>query len=159
MITTERLSEITDALARDASDCDREDADEWLKSRSPSFGLSRHVGALQALAADTEQAGVLTISEAGYLADVLRGVERRKRMRWYPLGSDTNAPAVLVLRAFTNPDGTFYPVSADIRDAHVWVSGIFERWLPVREVLAALANAMDGTDDTAPMAIIDEPAA
>jgi hypothetical protein len=99
---------------------------------------------------------ILTIDQAGYLADLIRGVESGRRMRWYPLGTDSaDNPATVVLRAFTNADGTLYPHNADIRDSHVWTSGIFERFYPVRDVLAAMANAINGTDLGAPMAMLD----
>ena len=96
------------------------------------------------------------------ITDSVGRVDTGAKLRWYPFGADENRDeptcATLVLRAFTRPDGSRYPHSADIRDAHVWTSGLSERWLGVREVLAALANVTDGTDMTAPMAIIDFPA-
>jgi len=108
----------------------------------------------------TATTDVLTINQAGYLADLIRGVERCGKLRWYPFGTDSEraVPTRLdvSLRAFTNPDGSLYPHSADIRDAHVWTSGLFERWLSVRDVLAALDNAINGTDLDKPMAFIEE---
>ena len=101
---------------------------------------------------------ILTIDQAGYLADLIRAVESGKRMRWYPLGADTDQPLTVSLRAFTNADGTLYPHDADIRDSHVWTSGTFEHWFPVRDVLAALANAIHGTSMGAPIAMLDDPA-
>jgi hypothetical protein len=99
---------------------------------------------------------ILTISQAGYLADLTRGVAQGKRMRWYPLGTDSaDNPLIVVLRAFTHPDGTRYPHDADIRDAHVHTSGMFEHWYPVRDVLAALDNMTNYTDDSKPLAKID----
>ncbi|SRR6266568_1730325 len=97
---------------------------------------------------------ILTIEQAGYLADLIRGVEHDEKLCWYPLGADTVVSATVVLRAFTNADGSLYPHNADIRDAHVWTSGMFERWFPVRDVLAALANAIYGTVPDEPMAWI-----
>jgi hypothetical protein len=56
---------------------------------------------------------ILTINQAGYLADLIRGVERGKRMRWYPLGAGSvDHPLTVTLRAFTNPDGSLYPYAA-----------------------------------------------
>jgi hypothetical protein len=100
---------------------------------------------------------ILTINQAGYLADLIRGVERGKRMRWYPLGAGSvDHPLTVTLRAFTNPDGSLYPYAADIRDAHVWTSGMFEHWYPVRDILAALDNAISGTEENSPMALIED---
>lgn len=101
--------------------------------------------------------GTLTINQAGYLANLIRAIDHRKTMRWYPQGADTDQPMTVVLRAFTNPDGSLYPSDADIRDAYVWTSSMFEHWFGVRDVLAALANAIHGNAVDQPMAIIDEP--
>lgn len=106
---------------------------------------------------DTTQTDVLTITQAGYLADLIRGVERCSKLRYYPFGSDSaDNPAVVVLRAFTYPDGTMYPYAADIRDSHVWTSGMFERWFAVRDLLTAMDNAVNGTAGLdQPMAIVE----
>jgi hypothetical protein len=100
---------------------------------------------------------VLTISQAGYLADLIAGVSAGKRMRYYPMGSkDADRPMVQVLRAFTHEGGALYDYHADIRDAHVWTSGLMEHWFPVRDLLAAMSNAIDPIDLDAPMAMIEE---
>ncbi len=99
---------------------------------------------------------VLTIGQAGYLADLIQGVEGNKTMRYYPHGANFgNTPLKVTLRAFTYEDGALYQHDADIRDAFVWTSGIFERWFPVRDLMNALAN-LDGRFGTDhPMAVID----
>jgi hypothetical protein len=62
---------------------------------------------------------------------------------------------VVIMRAFTYPDGSLYSGDADIRDAHVHCSGTFEHWFDVRGLMAALANAIDGSAGLdQPMAII-----
>lgn len=99
----------------------------------------------------------LTISEAGYLADLIAGVSAGKRIRYYPMGSlDADRPMVQVLRAFTHEGGGLYDYHADIRDAHVWTSGLMEHWFPVRDLLAAMRNAIDPDELHAPMAMIEE---
>jgi hypothetical protein len=76
-------------------------------------------------------------------------------MRWYPLGGDTDEPLTVTLRAFTGPGGGLYSFSQDIRDAHVWASGTFEHWFPVRGLVSALANAVHGRQAGEPMAVIE----
>lgn len=97
---------------------------------------------------------VLTIAQAGHLADLISGVEHSKKIEWYPLGTDTVTPGTYVLRAFTNVSGGMYPSAADIRDAHVWMSGIMEHWVPVREILDALSNLDGHLGFTEPIATI-----
>ena len=103
---------------------------------------------------------VLTIEDLDRLSDLLRAVRAGAKMRWYPFGtdskSDTPKYGTFILRAFTNPDGTFYPFDKDIRDACVWMTGTFESFREVTDILKAMENAIDmkyGAD--APMAIID----
>jgi hypothetical protein len=98
---------------------------------------------------------VLTISQAGHLGDLVRGVDNGSSLRWYPYGAD-NPDVVLrvVLRAFTYEGGGMYPHDADIRDAFVWTSGFTERWLPVRDLLPALSNLDGHLGMSEPIAII-----
>jgi len=103
---------------------------------------------------------VLTIEDLDRLSDLLRAVRAGAKMRWYPFGtdskSDTPKYGTLVLRAFTRPDGTFYDFNKDVRDACVWMTGTFESFREVTDILKAMENAIDmkyGAD--APMAIID----
>lgn len=99
---------------------------------------------------------VLTIERAGYLADLIRGVEAGAKLAYYPSGADTVTPLIVVLRAFTYDGGGLYPRDKDIRDAHVWTSGMFERWFTVRELLDALENTIDASHGMgAPMASWD----
>lgn len=101
---------------------------------------------------------ILTINQAGLLADLIRGVERKLKLRYYPMGADSaDNPMVQVLRAFTYAEGALYPHDKDIRDAHVWTSGFTEHWFPVEQLLKALNNHTHGTDGLdQPMAAIDE---
>lgn len=99
---------------------------------------------------------ILTIDQAQRLADLMRGVEAHAKLRYYPDGTDSaDNPVTVTLRAFTYDGGALYRGDEDIRDAHVWTSGIFERWFTVRELVAAMANAVQGTDLAAPMAIVE----
>ena|SRR5690242_13155595 len=100
---------------------------------------------------------VLTINQAGHLADLLRAVEGNKRMRYYPNGADGDAVFTTVsLRAFTYDGGGLYRHDADIRDAFVWTSGLFERWFPVRDLMAALSNLDGHLGLDKPIAIIED---
>lgn len=99
---------------------------------------------------------VLTINQAGYLADLIRGVERGAKLRYYPMGAkDADHPMTQVLRAFTHDGGGFWPNDQDIRDGYVWTSGISERWFKVSDLIKAMAN-LDGRHGiNEPIAIID----
>jgi hypothetical protein len=100
---------------------------------------------------------ILTIDEAGRLSDLIHGVERGLKLRYYPRGSeDAERPLTAVLRAFTREDSSLYPHDADIRDAFVWTSGFMEHWLKVSDLLAALDNAVTGRHGfDKPMAVIE----
>jgi hypothetical protein len=104
----------------------------------------------------------LTINEAARLADLIHAVERSKTVRWYPRGNHAVGDKILsgtfVLRAFTHEGGAiWFEKDGDIRDAHVWCSGISERWLKVSDIMQALANATTGYyGDEQPMAVIEE---
>jgi hypothetical protein len=97
----------------------------------------------------------LTITDAGYLADIMRGVESNAKLRWYPAGTADN-PMKCRMRAFTHEGGGFwFDSDGDIQDAYIWTSGVFEHWIRVRDLIAALHNMMHGTDLSAPLAAID----
>jgi hypothetical protein len=103
---------------------------------------------------------ILTIEQARLLSQMVRGVERNAKLRYYPYGAETavDEPRVgsYTMRAFTREDGTLYPHEADIRDAFVWCSGTFERWFKVSDLLIAMDNITSGRHGiTNPMAVID----
>lgn len=99
---------------------------------------------------------VLTLNQAVDLADLIRGVEGGRRMRYYPDGAEGDAVfTTVVLRAFTYEGGGFYANDADIRDAFVHTSGMFERWFPVRDLMAALSNLDGHLGLDKPIAIIE----
>jgi hypothetical protein len=102
---------------------------------------------------------VLTINEAGLLADLMRGVQGNKKMRYYPQGADgdTEHPMTATLRAFTHEGGgVYFEADGDIRDSFVWASGFTEHWFKVSDLLKALDN-LDGKLGTdQPIAVIEE---
>lgn len=99
---------------------------------------------------------VLTINQAGLLADLIRGVQAGAKLRYYPFGTrDADHPLIVVMRAFTYEGGGLYPHDADVRDAYVWTSGFTESWFKVDELIKALDN-MQGTHGLEnPMAVIN----
>jgi hypothetical protein len=103
----------------------------------------------------------LTINEAGLLGDLIIGVERGHKLRYYPDGAEIRADGstlemTVVLRDFTHDGGGFWPHDADVRDAFVWTSGFTTRWFHVGTLLEALDN-MDGKHGLDhPMAVIDK---
>lgn len=106
----------------------------------------------------TDEYQIMTIEDAIILSQIIRGVTRGLKLRLYPNGAqDADHPMVQVMRAFTYDGGGLYPYNDEIRNAYVWTSGITERWIPVRALIAAMRNATDvdqGID--APMAQIED---
>lgn len=99
---------------------------------------------------------VLTISQLGYLVNLDRGIQTGARLKFYPFGSDSaDNPWTGRLRCYARDGGGFLPNDADVRDAFVHVSGMFERWFPVRDLLAALSNIDGHLGDKEPIATIE----
>ena len=99
---------------------------------------------------------VLTINQLGHLVMLDRGIQAGARLRFYPFGSDSaDNPWTGRLRCYAREGGGFWPNDADVRDAFVHVSGVFERWFPVRELIDALSNVDGHLGDEKPIAIID----
>ena len=99
---------------------------------------------------------ILTLNHAGILGDIIRGVERNLKLRFYPRGSESaDCPLTYTMRAFTREGGGFYPNDKDVRDAFVWCSGTFESWFPVDVLIDALDNIDGKHGDTNPIAIIE----
>jgi hypothetical protein len=83
----------------------------------------------------------LTLRDGRTLAEVISAVDSGARLEWYPLGTDSaDHPLKLVMRAFTYYGGGFYAHDADVREAYIWCSGMFEMWLKVTDVMRALEN-------------------
>lgn len=100
--------------------------------------------------------GPLTLEYAALLGDLIRGVERGYRLRYYRDGADTDVPWTATLRAFTRGAGAAgLPVSDDVRHAAVWTSGTVERWFQVADLVDALSNLDGHLGDTSPIAIIE----
>lgn len=100
----------------------------------------------------------LTLTQAGHLADIVRGVERGSRLWYYPSGAQNGAPsASYVLRCFAHEGGgLWFDKDGDVRDAYVHGSGIMERWFKVSDLIRALENIIDAKyGDGEPMARIE----
>lgn len=77
---------------------------------------------------------ILTIGEATLLADLMRACQGNQRVRW-ALDADHTEVRSGVARAFTKADGNFVGRDTDVRDAYIWISGTFEVFMPVRQIL------------------------
>jgi DNA-directed RNA polymerase subunit M/transcription elongation factor TFIIS len=100
---------------------------------------------------------VMTLNEAAWLGELIRGVERNLKLRYYPLGTESaDNPMIAVLRAFTHDGGGFWPRDADARDAFVWTSGFSEHWMKASDLLTALDNMYGKHGLEAPMAVIEQ---
>jgi hypothetical protein len=98
----------------------------------------------------------LSISQAGTLGELINGVNHSLKMKYYPRGSESaDHPMEMVLRAFTDEDGSMYPFYADIREAYVWCSSIIEQFLRVDGLLEALDNLDGKHGEDQPIAIIE----
>lgn len=100
----------------------------------------------------------LTLTDAGRLADLIRACERNARIRYYPRGTDdADHPMTGVLRCFAHEGGgLWFDADGDIRDAYVHISGTFEHWFKVSDLMAALGNAVDARQGwDKPMLMID----
>lgn len=81
----------------------------------------------------------LTISQATYLATLLTACQSNARVKW-AVDGDTDRILDGVARAITHEGGGFLSRDEDVRDGYVWISGTFEHWLPVRDVLDLMAQ-------------------
>ena len=99
---------------------------------------------------------ILTLNQAGVLADLIRGVQAGAKLRYYPRGADdADHPMVQSLRAFTHDGGGFISEHDDVRDAYVWTSGFTEHWFKVEDLITALDNIQGTHGLDKPMAVID----
>jgi len=105
---------------------------------------------------DAEPKRILSLNDADLLGQLIRGVQAKAKLRWYQFGTrDADHPATFTLRAFTYDGGGFIRNDDDVRDAYVWCSGIFERWLKVSDIITAMDNlgGKHGLDNS--MAVIE----
>lgn len=80
----------------------------------------------------------LNIGTAVALGQLLDACQRGLRVTWSPDGGDTICDGIARAICRRTPDGypgSFLAADADVRDGYVWISGITEWTLPVREVL------------------------
>jgi hypothetical protein len=80
---------------------------------------------------------ILTIGEVTLLADLVRACQGNQRVKW-AVDGDVERVTDGVARAFTNAEGNFVGRDTDVRDAFVWISGTFETFMPVRQILALM---------------------
>jgi hypothetical protein len=116
-------------------------------------------GHVAAIVPATNVKSILTLNEAGLLADLIRGVQAKAKLRWYPYGADDSDATMHVaefrLRQFTYDGGGFISEKDDVRDAYVWCSGMMERWLKVSDLIHALDNIDGKHGMDKPIAVID----
>lgn len=81
----------------------------------------------------------LTTRDVLRIAAVLDGADRGARVRWEgPADLDVREG---IARRVSDFDGdTTHPDNVDVRDQWLHVSGVVETWLPMRDVLAWLAD-------------------
>jgi hypothetical protein len=87
---------------------------------------------------------ILTLNDAAALGELIHGVESHAKLEYYANGTDSaDSPVNVEMRAFTHEGGGFISSDEDVRDAHIWTSGIFEHWYPVMDLIRAIQN-IDG---------------
>ena len=91
--------------------------------------------------------GPLTVSVLTRLGMLAEAVERGQVIAWMTEGGTVHYG---VARAFTR-DGGGLLLGEDVRDGFVWISGgdgLMERWLPVADLVAGLAEGRVALDYT-----------
>lgn len=80
---------------------------------------------------------VLNVTALTALRILQDAVVRGARVEWFPNGDTTFSKTCDgVARSFAHEHGGFLNDNDDVRDEYVHVSGIFEYWLPVRDVMS-----------------------
>jgi hypothetical protein len=75
----------------------------------------------------------LSIAKACQIQTILRAAQGTLRVRWLTANNDLlegTARAICVREG-----GGFCGPEDDLRDGFLWISGTFEHWLPVRDVM------------------------
>lgn len=87
----------------------------------------------------TTAAANLTLTEAAALGDIIRSCERNGKIALYEV--DPDHPLRAVTRCITHDGGAlWFDSDGDVRDAYVWLSGTFEHFFPVRQLLTAISE-------------------
>ena len=103
----------------------------------------------------TSNDSIVTIADANTLADLIRAIQAGSAFDWYQWGTDTDKPTRRTLRALTDEHGNFLLSGSDVMSTHVWSSGIMEWFTPIRDILRAMQNSVDGCHgQTNPMMIV-----
>lgn len=87
---------------------------------------------------------VLNVAKACQIQTILDAAQRGSRVRWLTANNDIIegvARALCVARG-----GGFLGAGDDVRDGYLWISGTFEHWLPVRDVMTMIGNGEFGVD-------------
>jgi hypothetical protein len=86
---------------------------------------------------------VLTPTVLEALWDLNEAVAKNSHIRWLSGGGET---VEATARAFTDKNGNFLLPTEDVRDGYLWTSGIFEHFIPIRTVLAKMAEGVFAID-------------
>lgn len=84
---------------------------------------------------------LLEVRNVGLLAEA---ADKHYRVRFSFDGGDNVAEGVA--RTFTDEKGNHFSYSQDVREAHLWVSGFVERFIPVSQILSLMDQGMFTVD-------------
>lgn len=85
----------------------------------------------------------LDLTTVRRIAELDKAAQSNSRIRFSLDGGDNVAEGVA--RAFTDENGNFFH-DGDVRDAHLWVSGFVERFIPVSQILGLYDLGMFAVD-------------
>lgn len=83
----------------------------------------------------------LTISQARLLSELLTACRISARVKW-AVGGDSDRIVDGVARHIVDEHHNFINNDRDVRDGFVWISGTFEHFLPVRDVLDLMDRSL-----------------
>jgi hypothetical protein len=86
----------------------------------------------------------LTMSNLIALGEIVRAAQGTRPIRWSTDGGATICEGIA--RAITHDGGNFLSGEDDVRDGYLWVSGIFERWIPVRDLMPLVNTGLFAID-------------
>ncbi|MDG6938494.1 MAG: hypothetical protein JRN42_08180 [Nitrososphaerota archaeon] len=101
----------------------------------------------------------LSLTDAIYLGEILEGCKDGSRLQIFSvMNGDVNAdsPGNYVMRAITQDGGgaIWHDGDGDVRDACVWLSGVIERFVKVRDLIPALKAYYSTWEDRDWIAVI-----